>query len=360
MSININFTEQDWERIKLDWTAWWEGELDRPMVVLETVNTMFAGKEAFTREFMLEKPVDEVLDIYQQLLEGGHFYGDAFPKLFVNNGPGLGAGFLGAEVIGMPEQFTVWFQAKEQVPIEELHLRYNPDNVWWRRVQDMTRRAIERWGDKVALAHTDIGGNLDILASFRTSNQLLLDLYDHPDEVLRLVGEITEAWLRYYDKLYETIKKNSRGTCNWAALWSPKRTYMHQSDFCYMISPKMFEQFVVPDLEACFDVMDHAFYHLDGKGQIPHLDRFLEMENLAGIQWIAGAGQPQPEEWLDLLKRIIDGRKLCQVYVSAEGARKIVKELGGKGFALYVIGGWTQESAEDFLKVLAAEDISLP
>ena len=66
MSININFTEQDWERIKLDWTVWWEGELDRPMVILETVNTMFAGKEVFTREFMLEKPVDEVLDIYQQ------------------------------------------------------------------------------------------------------------------------------------------------------------------------------------------------------------------------------------------------------------------------------------------------------
>ncbi len=360
MSINLNFTEEDWQRVERDWTAWWAGEINRPMVMLETFNPLFAGgKKIFTREWMLEKPVDEVLDYFQEQMENAYYHGDAWPKFFYNHGPGMGAGFLGADVHSMPEQHTIWFEASKQVPIEELHLSYDPDNIWWRRIVALYRGAVERWGDKVAVAHTDIGGNLDILASFRTTNQLLYDLYDAPDEVLRLSREITSAWIQYYNELYDIIKQAGRGTCNWAAVWSPKRTYMTQSDFCYMISPEMFEKFVAPDLETCYGIMEHGFYHLDGKGQIIHLDRLLEMKNLAGIQWIPGAGQPPPEEWPEVLKRIIDAGKRCQVYVTAEGARKIVREIGGKGFALYVVNRMNPDEAADFLKVLAAEDISL-
>jgi len=356
---NVNFTEEDWKRLERNWTAWWEGELDRPMVILETVNTLLTDQRAFQRDFMLEISVDEVLDYYQAMLENGNFYGDSWPKLFVNHGPGIAAGFLGAEVTGMPEERTVWFEAKEKTPIEELQLTYDRKNIWWKRVQDITKGALERFGNTVAVAHTDIGGNLDILASFRTTQQLLYDLYDNPEEVMRLSGQITEAWIRYYNELHTLIEKAGRGTSNWAAVWSPGRTCMHQSDFCYMISPAMFEKFVLPDLHAVFDIMDHASYHLDGKGQIPHVDMLLSMDNLACIQWIPGEGQPGPEKWLDLLTRIRNGGKRCQVYVDPRSALEIVKELGGKGFALYVTKFFQPDEAKDFLKTLASEDISL-
>ena len=359
MDAKVNFTEEDWERVERDWTAFLAHELDRPMVVMESRNMLVGlGSEVVTREFMLDKPIDELLDYYQEQLNEIHYFGDAWPKVFVNHGPGIAAGFLGANVTGMPEQRTVWFDTDEPIPLEDLHLYFDPENIWWKRVEDITRAAVERWGNKLSMAHTDIGGNLDILASFRTSQKLLYDVVDSPEEVDRLVGQITRAWLAFYDKLYDIIKPAGRGTSNWASVWSPGRTCMHQSDFCYMISPMMFEQYVLPDLDAIFNTMDHAFYHLDGIGQIPHVDQLLSLDSLAGIQWIPGGGQPPPDKWLDLLKRIRDGGKLCQVYVSARGARTIVEELGGKGFILYVVNPMTPEEADDFLKTLAKEDIS--
>jgi hypothetical protein len=137
---------------------------------------------------------------------------------------------------------------------------------------------------------------------------------------------------------------------------------MMQSDFAYMISPDMFERFVVPDLTACCETLDHGFYHLDGKAQIIHLDHLLSIERLRGIQWIPGDGQPPPDRWLPLLKRIRDGGKLVQVYVSPEGARTIVQNLGGKGFLL-VVGHANPdfndpEKAQAYLDLLAQEDIS--
>ncbi len=358
MGINLSFTEDDWERIERDWTLWWAGELERPMVVIENP-FVFALPSQMTMEVLLERPVDEVLDEHQMLLEARQFYGDAWPSWWPNFGPGIIAGFLGANVRCDPDMATVWFETPDRISIENLRLTYDGDNIWWRRMLDLMRGAIDRWGDAVSVAHTDLGGNLDILASFRTTEQLLFDLHDSPDEVVRLVGDITSLWTRYYDELHAIIEKAGRGTTTWAPIWSPGKCYMLQSDFCYMISPEMFERFVLPDLAACVEALDNAFYHLDGPGQIRHMNMLLSMDGLAGIQWIPGDGQPPPHEWLSLLKRIRDAGKLCQVYVSDEWARTIVRELGGRGFAFYILSFIdSEDEAGDFLKALSDDDIN--
>ncbi len=76
---------------------------------------------------------------------------------------------------------------------------------------------------------------------------------------------------------------------------------MLQSDFSYMISPRMFERFALPGLTVWAGALDYPFYHLDGPGQIKHLDMLLSIPRLRGIQWVPGDGQPTPDQWLPLL-----------------------------------------------------------
>ncbi|HUT57798.1 MAG TPA: hypothetical protein VNA25_08085 [Phycisphaerae bacterium] len=359
MSANVQFTPQDWQRVREAWSAWWAGELARPIVMLER-STVPAEElpdaPGFVPQLGLDMPADEVVDRYEAHLAARRYYGEAWPKWWVNFGPGVMAGFLGARVNVAPS--TVWFEPAGPVgEIAELDLRYDADNVWWRRVQDLTRAAVRRWGDSVSVGITDLGGNLDILSSFRTPGQMMLDLCDAPEHVERLIRRITELWLRYYAEQHAVIGPAGAGTTPWAAIWSPHRCYMLQCDASYMFSPAMFERFVLPDLEACCNALEHAFYHLDGKGQLAHLDMLLSIGNLRGVQWIPGAGQPEPQDWLDVLGRIRKAGKLCQVYVSPEGAMKIVRELGGMGFAL-AVGPAPKDDreAEDFLSALAAAD----
>jgi 5-methyltetrahydrofolate--homocysteine methyltransferase len=370
MSAWLHFSGKDWERIERDWSAWWAGELERPLVMIENqvphpeafLLDLEPWEEIPASSFPLEWPVEAVLDYYEKRLEGRRFYGDAFPKWWPNFGPGIVAGFLGAQVHCAVD--TVWFEPAQGGSISGLQLTYDATNPWWRRVQELTRAATERWGSQVAVGQTDLGGNLDILASLRATQQLLYDLYDAPDEVARLSAGITRLWLRYYDELHALIQAAGRGTSCWAPIWSPGRCYMLQSDFAYMISPPMFERFVLPDLSVCCEHLEHAFYHLDGRGQIYHLDLLLDLEKLRGIQWIPGDGQPPAEEWLPLLARIRgrsrhSGRnggggrgKLCQLSVSPEGALTIVRELGGRGFALYIQQAMDEGEAERFLHTL--------
>ena len=104
---------------------------------------------------------------------------------------------------------------------------------------------------------------------------------------------------------------------------------------------------------------------MDGKGQLPHLDMLLAIEKLRGIQWIPGAGQPEAADWPDVLDKIRKSGKLCQVYSSPEGALKIVREHGGKGFSFVIHHERpitqpcpTEEWYADFLAELKRHDIS--
>ncbi len=363
--VRLSFDEQDWQRTIRDVTAWWEGELDRPLVYLAMTEPVASpARFAFFTNYPATMAAERIVDLCEPDLAATRWYGDAFPYLWLNFGPGMLAGFLGARVHSVTEPSeTVWFSPPADIAIRDLRFAYDAANTWWKRVQELTQAFVQRFGSGVVVGHADLGGNLDVLASFLDTEGLLYELTDHPEEVDRLVREITHLWIRYYDEQAALIRPAARGTSTWAPLLSPGKMYMLQSDFSYMVSPPMFERFVIPDLGACCEHLDHAFYHLDGRGQIPHLDHLLSIPRLRGIQWIPGDGQPPPDQWPDLLRRIRSGRKLCQVFVSPQGALRIARTLGGRGF-LFVIQNAERDIADDagaraFLETLAREDVSL-
>jgi 5-methyltetrahydrofolate--homocysteine methyltransferase len=359
--MRLRFDERDWERIERDHTAWWEHDLERPLVYLTgkayEPGLSYPSIHKFASNYPLSMSAEQVVAEVTLDLEATRYYGDAFPRWFINFGPGILPGFLGARVHSVPE--TVWFEPERLAELDDLHPRRDDDNLWWHRVYDLTKTAVEAWQGQVAVSHVDLGGNLDALAALRTTQLLLTDLYDAPEDVDRLVSEITAHWLHYYDVLDATIRPTCRGTTCWTPIWSPERTYMLQCDFSYMISPAMFGRFVMPDIVACCERLDHGFYHLDGPGEIPHLDQLLSIPRLRGVQWIPGDGNSPAAEWLDLLQRIIAGGKLCQIFCTPEGALNVVRNLGGKGFMFVLQDPLEEDEARAFLQRLAQEDITL-
>ena len=358
------------EKLRLSWQRWWEGALDRPLVMCESYQPVWSQNHAahrskpswyFAGQYALEIPVDDVMADVSDQLNHAVYYGDAFPKFWVNFGPGLVAVFLGSAYEFQSD--TIWLSpAKsangvswEQIPLNEISLEFDPQHPLWQRVYALTQAAVQLLGGQASIGITDLGGNLDILASLIGSTRLAMEMLDNPDEVERLCNEIRQVWLHCYEQLHTLIDAKATGSSCWAAVWSPERYYMFQSDFAYMISPNLFKRFVIPDLTKCAQTIPNAFYHLDGKGQLCHLEQLLALESLRGIQWIPGDGAPPPEEWLDLLKRILDGGKLCQLYVSADGARQIVQALGGKGLALSIDDDLTQPEAEALIRELTGE-----
>jgi 5-methyltetrahydrofolate--homocysteine methyltransferase len=238
---------------------------------------------------------------------------------------------------------TVWFHPPQTVGIHDLHLRYDPHNRWLHRVKEIMRVAAERWRGNVQVSMTDLGGNLDIISSFLPGEQLLLDLYDNPEEVRRLGWAAHAMWWLYFDELDRTHRLANPGYTAWTPIFSEQPYYMLQCDFAYMIGPEMFDQFVKPELSATCRRLAHAFYHLDGVGQLPHLDSLLSIPDLKGIQWVPGDGQPDIGHWPEVYRRIRKAGKLVQIFAgqSKLGWRvlDVIAEQVGSAEGIVMIGG---------------------
>jgi hypothetical protein len=343
--MNLDFSESRWERTVETYDAWWRGELDRPLIALVARDRDPGRPEPdlpyyrFASMYDPDVSAEAIADRWLYELECCRFLGDAFPHVHPNFGPGSIAAFLGLDLVNGEE--TVWFHCKNPAELPDLSFRIDEDNAWLRRCLDVIRAMAEQYRGMVQIAMPDIGGNLDILSSFRPSELLLLDLYDYPDDVKRLTWEAHEAWWHYYELLNGVLRPANRGYTAWTPLLSATPYYMLQCDFSYMIGPDMFDEFVRPELVASCLRLGNPFYHMDGPGQIPHLDSLLSIPELKGVQWVPGAGQPGPHGWPEIYERIREKGRFCHVVGHDGGIRNLeaVADVLGGGRGLYYFEG---------------------
>ena len=146
----------------------------------------------------------------------------------------------------------------------------------------------------------------------------MMDMIGEPDTIYRAMDQMTELWKYIVDTVSAVILPTGQGTSNWTMGCSSKRfVCIGQNDFTCMISPQMFEDFCWKDNMECCGHVDHTIYHLDGPDAVRQLPKILELENLNCVQWIQGAGNPFPSQWLDLLRQIQDAGKSVQVVYTA-------------------------------------------
>ena len=354
------FSDERWARIRADYAAWWAHDLDRPLIAVTVggydtpIPEPSTPCHSFTSFYDDSVTAETIVDVWDYNLSTQRYFGDAYPLTIPNFGPGVIAAFMGCALRN--SNHTVWFEPEPLREIADISLGFDPNAPWFARIADVYRAAIAKWQGRVMLGMTDLGGNLDILASFRTTQNLLMDLYDSPDEVKRLTWEAHESWWRYFEAFNNVLQPVNPGYTAWVPIFSEVPYYILQCDFAYMLSPGMFDEFVKPELAASCARLGHAFYHLDGVGQLPHLDSLLAIPDLKGVQWVMGDGQPDAANWIHIYRKILDAGKLMQISTghSDVGFRVIdmlARELGTTR-GIVVTGRAKQTEADELVELL--------
>lgn len=353
--MSISFDAKRWRETKANYGRWWAGTLGRPIINI-TIGGCDADRpepelrgEGFHSFYDRSVTPERIVDRWDYDLARNRFCGDAFPTVCPNFGPGVVAAFLGCDLVN--GENTVWFHPKEHKDARSLRLApADGEHYWFARIRDIMKAAADRWQGLVQIGMTDLGGNLDIAASFLPGEKLLLDLCDNPDEVKRLAWEGHRAWWRYFDELNRAVRPWNPGYTAWTPIFSEDPYYMLQCDFAFMLGPDMFDEFVKPELAASCRRLTNAFYHLDGVGQLPHLDSLLEIPELKGVQWVPGDGQPDITKWPNVYRKIHNAGKRIQFFASQSpmgwnALDVIADQVGGAG-GICMIGG-ADRSRED-------------
>ena len=353
----VAFSEERMKEALDRYAKWWAGTLDGPLMAVTVWGAHPRAGRAKAPALSQRSCADfrwtpeELIETLDEELSTLEFAGDAFPRVNLDAfGPGVLAAFCGAKLDNSSGQ--VWFFPDRERPIQEIHAHYDPDNIWSRRIKAIYRAGLDRWGKTVAMGMPDLGGVMDAAASLCGTENLLLDLVDEPEEVLRLVGEVETAWVDAYRDFASVLHPAGAGYTDWSGLLSPDPSYIIQCDFCYMIGNEMFRRFVLPTLARDTERLTNTIYHLDGIGELCHLDSILELPNLNAVQWVYGAGKPGPMHWLDVYRKIRAAGKRMMVVGGPREALDVIGALGGDGvYCNLGAGAEDRETLEALLAV---------
>ena len=336
--------------------AWFAHEMiDRPPVRFSAHNFSFTDDHPLakrtwpdlqTRWFDAEFQVD----LFAEYIREATFYGETFPVFYPNLGPNVYAAFHGAELeFG---NVTSWIKHCVHEQADVKRLKFSRDNVYFQKIEELTRVALQKCAGKFIVGYTDLHGSLDSAADWRDPQELCFDTVDCPGLVHALVDLANENFLPVFDHYDAVLKAHSQVSVTWLGIPARGKLHIPSCDFTNMVSPKVFEEFYLPSLLREARHMTHNIFHVDGKGMIRHLDYILAVPEIQAIQWVQGVGDDLPIlQWLPLIKRIQAAGKSVVVDLQLAELEPFIAEMNPRG--LYLCIRAPHDVQPDILKRLA-------
>ncbi|MDW8062331.1 MAG: hypothetical protein RMJ00_06505, partial [Nitrososphaerota archaeon] len=301
------------DRLKDNFKAWFEGEAYTDIVLIASAPK--PGYEyrwspwdswSIVKLFKRGRDPIEALDSFEEWILRTVFIGDGFPRFWINLGPGALAAFLGAKPIPMDD--TVWFKGGFDWSYLDT-LEAKPRGNYWKLADRLTVEGCRRGKERFVVGITDIGGPTDVAGILRGVDKLFIDSFRNRTKVKKLLDTVVDAWIEVYDR-HSRIILSSLGVMScWMHILYPDIGYPIQCDLSVYMSPKLFEEIGFKPLTRLCERLEYPVYHLDGPGEIPHLDRIKALPGLKAIQWTPGAGKPDVDDpcWFHLYDRILEG-----------------------------------------------------
>jgi len=253
-------------------------------------------------------------------------------------------------------------------------LHYRPETTWMEEVPDLYDRPLpapadddpvlemlsaslrlmgERLGDRGLLSAPPLLDGLTTLSMLRGPERLCLDLIERPRDAARWARRLDEIAVEAHRRLFAVIEGFGHAqTITWADVYAPGRCEMVQCDFAIMLSPEMFERFVMPYLRTMTAYMDRSCYHLDGTPQTRFLDQLCSLPALHAIQWNPEPPAAPPLEWLDFFAEVRRRGRSLWIACDADTAVALTEALGPDGLMLSVPHLAGDEEVETLLKRL--------
>lgn len=337
------------------WRAFWNKEIiKRPCVAVTAPKEGVKQVSGPPGQYLPDVDFDNILDQAEASMASVYYGGEAMPFLQPSFGPDQLAAFVGGQLDESKDSNgTTWSLPFVDSWERSLPLQLGHGNNSWQRMLELYRKAGERGKGKFLVGMLDLHSNLDWLAAIRGPDQICMDIIDQPDMVHKAMANVRKLHQVVYHELYNAACMAERGTCGWLPYFCEERYATTQCDFCLLLSPEHFGQFVLPALDEESSFLDHSVYHYDGRGALRHFDAITGIKNLDGIQWTPSAGDKPMIEWIDLLKRFQAAGKHVFVGCSAEEVKIFHRELK-PNLVFYSTCVNSQREADELLKWLEA------
>ncbi len=291
-------------------------------------------------------------------LNNQYYAGDAFPTLFPFCGTAGHVKYYPIDIVYKKE--TIWFFPKFD-SLSAIPIQFDENNPAFLQERNCLMRLAKLSDRLYSVAQPDNCGSIDMLAQLIGPDNLMMEMITEPDLVSDYINGAVDTLVRSGDQFIDLLRPTcDGGSCHgWMNLWSPGKMMQLQCDLSVMLSPEMFERFVMPELERTTAWLDHSVYHLDGQEQIRHLDMLLSLPKLNMIQWQPVAGQPPITDFIPVLQRIQKAGKGLVLRCWPHEVEVLTSALDPRGVMLVCKDhSMTQNEAQDLVNFISKASCS--
>lgn len=341
--------KQDIEEAKNRLTALWHRQpLDRPCIsVVAPSGKQVQVPELHSAEDKWMSP-DWVLQNIVAQVERLWWGGEAMPSALLMAGWVVCLG-------GTPkfEMNTIWFDVSS-VDFDQPSTFVNDlKSIWPQRFEKLYCGLAETAGkDDFLVGQPCILPANDLLSMHMGTEDFLMALIDHPDWMLNAImqgAREQQVAKNYYQDLIKGKHDFWYGNAGWMPMWAPEPYVSTQSDVSCMLSPDMFEEFVVPELDVYGAEHNAVWYHLDGGDARQHLPCLLSLPYMRVIQYTPAPSEPpNGPEHMDFYKTIQEAGRIVHIELPKENVEPLIRELDPGKLALKTYS----ETPDDGMRLL--------
>ncbi|MCL2363726.1 MAG: hypothetical protein FWC71_03580 [Defluviitaleaceae bacterium] len=301
------FGNIDWNHIRKRHADFWNGELTDSCLLSVYAPREGALRQSFPMPQNKEERMrwwldaEQVIARFRAQASAMYYAGDAFPILNCNVGPACIAGFFAGSIPRFED--SIWY---EHTLDDYADLIFDPNSLMYKTVFANAKIFANDANGDYVVGTPDISSAADAISHLRGPGNFLLDFVDRPDKLKRAINIALDVWEKTSTLLQDMLAKANFGGSSiaWLNTWAPGFMGQLQSDCSVMVSPDMFEAFLLRELTVQASKLEYSLYHLDGEEQIRHLPYILAIPELDVVQWTNVASRRTATSFIPQLQQI--------------------------------------------------------
>jgi hypothetical protein len=186
---------------------------------------------------------------------------------------------------------------------------FSSDNPWVRKMLEFIPALVERSGGRYPVGVTLMRGVSDLLAALYGGGDFVLRLIDEPDRARDTIERLTDYWIAFGRCLLDALPMFHGGTGSFFySLWCPGRMVWLQEDAVALLSPALYQEFILPADRRIARAFENTIIHLHPTRFIP--SRQLVATDLTAIELHIDHDGPRAEALEEHYRTILAAKPL--------------------------------------------------
>ncbi len=256
------------------------------------------------RDFIVEDylaDTDRLFDEHEKLGGDFMFAADAFWGI-----PWLEA-ILGCELIASHKTGSI--HAEHLHSGTKLEKKSIANNPWVQKAVEFLDKTSRRSAGRYPLATTRMRGISDLLAIIYGNEMMVYKMIESPEEVKEVCEVLTQVWIDFARIQLDHIPYFHEGVGSfYYNMWAAGKAVWLQEDASALLSPPLYEEFILPCDKAIAAAFDGCFMHMHPGGFYPY--KQLIDTDMTCVELHIDEGGPDAQELFDVHKLILSKKPL--------------------------------------------------